>query len=363
MVERQAAADGWDTAALRDSLGVAPTETEDIAYGVGSRFVPESNPVSLELFPESAVVRILVPGVQVTLREVAAPEMTADGLTFTTMSDVAYRAHLTTDGELTLTAADRDFSAERTRQFGNETEIVNTNTMMTDTMTDMIIDVLTTVDLDAGVAAGPIRAPETAEQKRERITLFGRAGAAPTMRTTASGRLIARFPMGIRVEEDETRWETIVAFGSKAEQVRDTVTKGQAVEVIGYEHHREVPGGVGGKSCRLLGHDNVRLPTPPARRAPRPRGWEATFSPLTSRPQDQGGSADALEPELLPETLASEQEISSVQRRFAACFEQNCATFPGWVFFFLSMDSVRILGVAETQSTARRDGPDRRLLK
>ena len=45
-----------------------------------------------------------------------------------------------------------------------------------------------------------------------------------TRTTSASGRLIARFPMGIRVDEDETRWETIVAFGGKADRVRDTVS-------------------------------------------------------------------------------------------------------------------------------------------
>ena len=83
---------------------------------------------------------------------------------------------------------------------------------------------------------------ETPEQPgRERLTLAGRVGAAPTLRTTPKGTLVARFPLGAHEESGATTWHTVLAFNQRAEQVRGTVKKGDAVEVIGYRHTRTLP--------------------------------------------------------------------------------------------------------------------------
>lgn len=81
-----------------------------------------------------------------------------------------------------------------------------------------------------------------AEQRpsQERVSLAGRLGTAPSFRATRSGRTVARFPMATRDEEHHTTWHTVVAFGERAEGLRGALSKGQALEVIGYWHDREV---------------------------------------------------------------------------------------------------------------------------
>ena len=86
-------------------------------------------------------------------------------------------------------------------------------------------------------------APESsAQQEREpRLTVHGRVGSAPTFRTTAKGQLLARFPLGVHPSPETTTWYSILAFGARAEKLRDAtkLVKGQEVEVMGYLHTRE----------------------------------------------------------------------------------------------------------------------------
>jgi single-strand DNA-binding protein len=75
------------------------------------------------------------------------------------------------------------------------------------------------------------------------VQLSGRLGQDPAIRTTPKGVLVARFPLGIRDEADltTTHWHTVLAFRDRAQWIRDTLTKGMPVEVIGYLHEREIP--------------------------------------------------------------------------------------------------------------------------
>lgn len=86
-------------------------------------------------------------------------------------------------------------------------------------------------------------AAEPEAKERERVQLAGRLGQDPKMRTTPKGTLIASFPLGVKDEAnlDKTTWHTVLAFQKRAEQVRDTLKKGDPVEVIGYVHEREIP--------------------------------------------------------------------------------------------------------------------------
>ena len=79
------------------------------------------------------------------------------------------------------------------------------------------------------------------------MALTGRLGQNPTVRTTPKGVLVARFPLGVKDEADmnTTTWETVIAFRKLAEQARDTLKRGDAVEVIGYLHDRQIPGRAG----------------------------------------------------------------------------------------------------------------------
>lgn len=66
-------AESWDVTALEGSLSAPPTETADIAYGVGQRFTLRGpagvGQTTLELYAERGVVHFtnVAEGIQVTL--------------------------------------------------------------------------------------------------------------------------------------------------------------------------------------------------------------------------------------------------------------------------------------------------------
>jgi hypothetical protein len=80
-------------------------------------------------------------------------------------------------------------------------------------------------------------AERSAEQ--ERVSLSGRVGSDPTFRTTPKGTLVGRFPLAVHGEDSSTTWYPVLAFNQRAERLRDSVHKGEAVRVVGYVHERE----------------------------------------------------------------------------------------------------------------------------
>ncbi|MEV0177487.1 single-stranded DNA-binding protein [Streptomyces sp. NPDC050803] len=74
--------------------------------------------------------------------------------------------------------------------------------------------------------------------------MVGRLGRTPTFRTTASGKLIGKFPLAVHLENGETQWHDILAFGDRAVALQERaeaeeLVKGREVEVVGYMHERE----------------------------------------------------------------------------------------------------------------------------
>ncbi len=86
-------------------------------------------------------------------------------------------------------------------------------------------------------------AAEPEARERQRVQLAGRVGQNPRTRTTPKGTFIASFPLGVKDEADlnKTHWHQVLAFRERAQQVKDTLKKGDPVEVIGYRHEREIP--------------------------------------------------------------------------------------------------------------------------
>ncbi len=80
-------------------------------------------------------------------------------------------------------------------------------------------------------------ANEVGEQPR--IILSGRIGAQPHFRTTSRGTDILGFPLAVHDQPGETQWHAIRVFGERAWALRNSLLKGQAVEVVGYTHLRE----------------------------------------------------------------------------------------------------------------------------
>ncbi|WP_184932108.1 single-stranded DNA-binding protein [Streptomyces nymphaeiformis] len=85
---------------------------------------------------------------------------------------------------------------------------------------------------------------EAKEADGQRVKLVGRLGRNPTFRTTASGKLVGKFPLAVHLENGETQWHDILAFGDRAATLQkraeaDELVKGREVEVVGYVHERE----------------------------------------------------------------------------------------------------------------------------
>jgi hypothetical protein len=88
-------------------------------------------------------------------------------------------------------------------------------------------------------------APSNPEHREaERLTLLGRVGRDPTFWTTNSGVARAHFPLGVRhyPASDKTTWHRIDAWSKWAERARDTVSKGQVVEIVAYRRVTTVEG-------------------------------------------------------------------------------------------------------------------------
>lgn len=107
-------------------------------------------------------------------------------------------------------------------------------------------------------AGGP--APEYHEA--ERLTLLGRVGRDPTFWTTKTGVARAHFPLGVRHDpaSDKTTWHRIEAWNKWAERARDTVSKGQVVEVVAYRRVTSVDGTRGPRQVEELRAAAIRHP-------------------------------------------------------------------------------------------------------
>lgn len=286
MVERAPGERPWDIAAIAECLSVGAERTADIAFGPGVRFSLDTalDATSVELFSAAAAARITSPDLQLTLRHLEPPEIQAEQVVLAVGLDgeTRYRTAVSASGEITLVRAADDGSIELARlseplgtgeRSAREASLERAVRMLTDALDRCGGDdpacphcgpaqifaaevlghplepspqsnpTVLPVAEERGVEEDP---PSRAERsrstapKRERLTLNGRVGAAPSFRTTASGLLIARFPIAIHLDDNQTRWQTVVAFGAKAERLREALQKGQLVEVVGYAHDRQV---------------------------------------------------------------------------------------------------------------------------
>lgn len=92
------------------------------------------------------------------------------------------------------------------------------------------------------IASAPSSAERQPQDERERVTLHGRVGKAPTFRTTAKrGVLIGSFPLGTHPDWDTTIWHTILMFDNRARALQEkNLAVGEEVEVVGFPHKREI---------------------------------------------------------------------------------------------------------------------------
>lgn len=76
--------------------------------------------------------------------------------------------------------------------------------------------------------------------KQPYVELTGRVAAQPSFRTTGkTHQLVAQFPLAVHEVQDGeiiTTYHTVVAFGARAERVRESLVLGEEIQVKGYKH-------------------------------------------------------------------------------------------------------------------------------
>ena len=209
MVAREPHPSAQTLESVAEFLNDSPHAMRDRKFGPGVRFslAGVESPGMVELFGDSAVVRLTTPNLQLTLQNMDRLEVSADEMIFSWAADdgSGYDAAIARSGEIRLVAPGRPSAVS-----------------------------------EQAVPEPTPEAPSAERPEQERLTFLGRVGSNIAFRTTAKGVLVARFPMAVRMENGDTTWETVIAFGDKAEKLRDSVQRGDAIEIVGYAHAREV---------------------------------------------------------------------------------------------------------------------------
>lgn len=114
----------------------------------------------------------------------------------------------------------------------------------------------------APTPATPETPPTSEVKESERLTLLGRVGREPTFWTTKTGIPRAHFPLAVRHDptSDKTTWHRIDAWNKWAERARDTVHKGEMLEVVAYRRVTTVDGARGPRTAEELRAAAIRHP-------------------------------------------------------------------------------------------------------
>ena len=207
MPEREPLAD-WNIEAFSEILGTSPEPVQDPELGDGTRFSLGNTPDRrLELYPSAHAARWQVPGAKLELSRLSPPYSDLGGVIFTSQAGASTLfARVSREGEVTLF-------------LGREPA---------------------TKPPEPPAQEGPPERRAFSEPKEQpRLSLAGRVGATPSFHTTPKGTLVARFPLAVH-ESEKTIWHTVMAFGQRAEKLKDSLKKGDAVHVVGYLHQRQV---------------------------------------------------------------------------------------------------------------------------
>ena len=207
--------EGWDIEAVGRTLGATPQPHRDRYAGDGYRLVIPELTVQLELYPERFMARYSHLGVYLEMASVRLE--TGSGVKLTAETDKCRTVV-------------RMFKPEGTIIFSGPKEQPAPRA----------------VTENAGVTGESPNKPDgnennnTAERREnpDRVTLTGNVGRDPELRTTARGRRVLKFPLGVH-EGEKTSWHDVLFFDEKAEKVASEIAKGKLVTVIGYKHERE----------------------------------------------------------------------------------------------------------------------------
>ncbi len=226
-------ANSWDAAAIADTLDARAEPHLDPLHGRGSRLqIGLPADLNLELFPTSQIVRLRTPKLSLSLVQEQEPRFAPRGVIFEAPQRVL---SISSAGDVLL-RLDRPPVRETPSEPLDSAE----ESMTREREEAGLLD-------DSTAPDGPFQSPMTERQMKEhatRIQLAGRLGTNVRFRTTAKGTTIASFALAIREDDGSTRWQDVLMFAERAENLRagEAPTKGQYCEVVGYPHQREVKG-------------------------------------------------------------------------------------------------------------------------
>ncbi len=224
----------WDVGALSEALGATPDIATDVAHGTGvGWWLGPDHTTHLEAFPQSGVVRITGQDLQLALfRQNRPPVIEPSGnVVFEIQAEPAGRwLSVSPRGEATLFY---DPQATTTRA-----ETAPTGSAAPE-RPDIPLspENVPTDHPEPQDATLQTSLPEPRQTKQPRVSYSGRLGTDPRCRTTPREVLVCSFPVAERQEGfDKPKWRNTVTFKALAQRVKETMKKGDMVDVIGYEH-------------------------------------------------------------------------------------------------------------------------------
>ena len=228
---------GWQNETLSNVLKSEPAQASDVAFGEGMAYrLGHEQHTLLEIYPDASMVRITSQNVRLELFRQEPPTLSQHGILF----EQAQPPHLLmlavdSDGEISFSHTPLAPSTQPVERPGTVVEAAqHTDTPIT-AETTRLAPLVTAEGHSKKRQQTRTQQPERAEQQRVIIT--GRVGRRPSLKETAKG-LVAKFPLAEHIGE-ETHWHTVVAFGARAETIKDQLMVGQEVKVTGYLHERQ----------------------------------------------------------------------------------------------------------------------------
>jgi len=216
--------DPWNLEGISRALGVPamPEQHPQLGAGVTFRFPQPAGPEAvLKLYPKMFLARYRSGLLALDVSHVHTLRASS-GMLALHAADASHRAGLLlhpTDGlGLTIAPADAPINPELVPQPADHPNLDSPDRPESDQ-------------------------PETQDEqpgaeRPTRVTLTGRLGRNPHLRTTKGGKLVAETALAVHRGE-ATDWHTVLFFDELATEAKQTLAKGQLVTIVGYRHERE----------------------------------------------------------------------------------------------------------------------------
>lgn len=199
----------WDVEGAANALSASAEPYNDVVIGCGYRLRLEKAPAEIQLFPDQHVACIRRPYFDIRMSDVTEVEP-LEGRVRIEASDFKTKAVAVFEstGSITFHCSDREKPQVAPPKEGPQAESISTQTEK--------------------------------KEAENRVTLTGRIGRDPELRTTSNGKKVLRVPLAVHKEgQDKAEWHNVLFFEEKAVKAHETLKKGELITIYGYVHTRE----------------------------------------------------------------------------------------------------------------------------